>query len=189
MGPDLLTGRQRDLDVVTVTLDRHDLGRREQLHAEPLGLGDEPLDELGPADALGEAGVVVDVLRDRGVPAQRTGVEDDGFHSFACGIERRRETRRAPSHDHDVIEPARRLDLELEPSRELTVGWVDDVAAVGEDDRRDRATAVLELLERSDGVGVAIDVDVDEVDPVRLEELLRAPARRAPGRAVDGQLG
>jgi hypothetical protein len=80
-------------------------------------------------------------------------------------------------------------ELEAQLVGELHVRRLQQVRAVGEDDRGDRPAAVLELLDEAEAFGVGVDVDPGERDALLLEEGLRATAVGAPRRPVDGTAG
>src|SRR5690606_9007633 len=135
-------------------------------------------------DAVGKAGVVVDAFGDPGISAEGAAFDDQRVDTFAGGVDRCRKPCRPAADDDEVVEGALRPELEPELVRQLVVAGFKQVAAIREDDRRDRAAAVLELFDEAACGFVLVDVDPLIVDPLFAEELLRTAAVSAPWRSV-----
>ena len=163
--------------------------RRQHLHTVAPRLGDEPLGQLGTADAVGESRVVVHPLGDPGLPTQCAAVDHQGADPLARRVDRGGEPRRSSSDDGQLVGGPIRLQLQAQPPREVAVGRLQEVVALREDDRGDRPSALLELLDEAEPLGVLVDVDPAEGNPVLGEELLGPLAVGAPRRPVHGDLG
>ncbi len=178
--------RSRDRQRPHVARDRDDLDRGQQLDPVALGVCHEAPGELGAADALGEAGVVVDPLRRTRLPAKRAPLDDERLHPLASRVDGGRETCGPATEDDHVVGHPLGHELQAELRGKLRVRRLEQVGAIVEDDRRNRAPAVLELLHVATARLVCVDVDPAEHDPLLGEERLAAAAIGAPRRPVDG---
>ena len=98
-------------------------------------MGDEPVRQLGAADALREAGIVVDPVGRAGLAAEGAPLDHERVHPFPGRVDRRRQAGRPTAEDQDVVDGPLRVELEAELPGQLRVGRLEQVAAVGEDDR------------------------------------------------------
>ncbi len=105
---DLLTGGELHVHSALVGRQPGDLDRGEQLHAVPAGLLDEPVGQLAAADAVREAGVVVDPLGDAGLAAEAGLVHHDRLDALPGGVDGGRQSGRAAADDHQVVRAAAR---------------------------------------------------------------------------------
>ena len=181
----VVAGRGLDVDLLAVARDRPHGDGLEHLHAVALRLQHDPVGELGPADAFGEAWVVVEPFRDAGLTTQALAVDHQRLQVLSSGVDRRGEPRRPTADDDQVVDVHHRDALEADLLGELLVGRFGQMGAVGEDDRRDDVVPVVAFLHRPNTVGVDLDVVPLERDPLVTEEPLRPTAVGAPARAVD----
>ena len=159
-----------------------------QLYAVPSSLSDEALRQLGPGNAVGEAGIVVDVVADASLTAQGVGFHHDGVDALAGGIDPGGQARRATPGDDQVIGGSLGLKTEAETARQRLVAGVHVVVVVAIDHRWYDLPAALKLLEVFDGLRVLIDIDVGVGDPMSGQKLFHPFAMWAPGGAVDGEI-
>ena len=189
---DLLAACQAEAEVTRLralggdVLDAH---RAEKFDLVATGLGDEALGEVRSADALREPRVVVDALGDARLAAEPAALDHHGVDAFSRRVDGGGETRRAAADDRQVVAAALGLEGEPELVRELLIGRIDEHVGRVEDDRRNRAPALLQLLDVLQAGGVLVDVDPVVGDALLGEESLRALAIGAPRGAVDGDLG
>ena len=188
-GRDLLARRERDDRATASGIDGLHRDGRQQLDAVASGLLGEAIGELGAADPLREAGVVVESLGDTRLPAERGPLDDQGAQVLAGGVDRRRQAGRPTADDHDVVGGAGCLTGESELLGELLVRGLRHVRPVGEDDRRDDLLAAVEGEDRLHLLGMRLEVDVAVRDALVAEEGLAATAVGAPGGAVEDDLG
>jgi len=80
--------------------DRRDLA---QLGAELGRLALHAVGEVEPGDAIGEAGVVLDQLRQGDLAAGHVALEDDRRATAAGAVDAGRQAGRACAHDGDVV--------------------------------------------------------------------------------------
>ncbi len=106
-----LPASERDLLDGTVELQRHDVVV-EHLGAEALGLGLHLGHEVGPLDAVGEPGEVLDLGRVHEVAAGFDGARDDeGLEVGSGSVDGGRVSGRARSDDDDVTHVCAFLSL------------------------------------------------------------------------------
>jgi hypothetical protein len=180
-------GGQRRHQVLAVAVDGADRHRRQQFYPVPSGLGDEPLRQLGPGNAIGEAGIVVDAVADACLPAKGAGFHHDGVDALPGGIDPGGQAGRATPGDDQVIGGSLCLKTEAETARQRLVAGVHVVVVVVIHHRWYDLAAALKLLEALDGLRVLIDIDVGVGDPVSGQKPFYAFAMWAPGGAVDGE--
>ena len=87
----------------------HELDADEDFGAEPGGLRVDAGGELGAADAVREAGVVLDPRARPRLPARSERLDDERPQPLRSGVERGRQAGRAGSEDRDVVELVLRL--------------------------------------------------------------------------------
>jgi len=104
-------------------------------------------------------------------------------------VDRGREAGRAAPDDDEVVLAARRRPGEPHGVGELVVGRLGEEGAVGKDDRGDDPLAGVARLHLGRALGLELEVDPREGDPVGREELLGPPTVRAPGGAEDNGRG
>ena len=179
-GGELLPGGQRGDQVIAITRQAADRHRRQQLHPVPADLGHEPVGQLAAGDAVRETGVVIDLVADRGLAAERAGVHDHGVDALPGGVNRRRQPGRSASDDDQIVGGPVGLEGEADAAGQRLVARVHLVRPVQVDHRRDGLPAALQLLDPLDGIRVGVDVHVGVADPVGRQELLDPPAVRAP---------
>src|ERR1039457_117405 len=189
---DLLAARQAQADVArpgAVRGDRLDAHGTEELHLVAPGLSDEAFGEISTTDALWKSGVVVDPLGDTGLATEPAALDHDGIDAFSRGIDRGGEPGRTAADDREVVATALGLEGQPELARQLLVGRVDEHFRAAEDDRWNRAPALLQFLDVLQAGGILVDVDPVIRDPLFRQKSLCAFAVGAPRRAVDGDLG
>jgi hypothetical protein len=143
-------------------------------------LGDETVGQLRSGDPLGKARVVVDLVADRGLATEGTGLDDDGIDALAGGIDGGRQTGR-PSADYDqIVGSSFGRGMEADAPGQDLVARVHVVRAVGVHNRRDDLAAVLQGLKPIDRAWLLVDVDVVVSDSVCGQELLDPFAVWAP---------
>ena len=92
-------------------LEPDDLAGQHQLGAEPRDLGERALGEVGAAQALGEAEVVLDRRALAGLSARGLALDDDRAEPLGSGVHPGREPGRAAADDADVVERLLGLDV------------------------------------------------------------------------------
>ena len=97
----------------------------------------QPVGELAAADALGEAGEVVEALSDAGLAADAAALDDQRVDALARGVQRRGEPRGAAADDDQIVEALAGRCLQAQLGGELGVGRLDQHGAVAEEDGRD----------------------------------------------------
>ena len=75
----------------------------DELGAEALGLLPELHHQLGTEDAVGEAGVVLDVGREHELPAGADALDDDGLEVGATRVDRGGQSGRAGADDDELV--------------------------------------------------------------------------------------
>ena len=94
--PTTPNGPSREVDAVGVGGD--------ELGAEALGLLAELRHQLGPEDAVGEAGVVLDVGGEHELAAGADALDDDGLQVGAAGVDGGGEPGGAGADDDELVE-------------------------------------------------------------------------------------
>ncbi len=191
MALDLLPAGQSQADVAglsTLGGDLIDAHGAEQFDLVTTRLCDESLGEVRTANAFGEAGIVVDALGDAGLAAEPAAFDHHGVNAFSGRIDRGGEPGRAAADDREVVAAPLRLEGEPELARQHLVGGIDEHLGTVEDDGRNRAAALLQLLDVLERDRVLVDVDPVVGHALLREESLRALAVRAPRSAIDGDL-
>src|SRR5581483_9268484 len=180
----VLAGRRLDVDLVTVA--RHPADRDRLQHLDPVapGLLDDPVGELGPADPVGEPGVVVQAFGHAGLPAETLAVDDQRLEVLASGIDGGGEPGGPPAHDDHVVDVLHRRARKPQLVGQLLVRGLREVRAVREDDRRNDVVAVVPALNDPLSLEVVLDIVPCEPDALVRQEPLRAPAVGAPARPV-----
>ena len=92
--------------VAAIDLDGGDFLGGEDFDPEALSLGAKAVGELGAGDPFGEAGEVIEPLRDARLAANAAAFDDEDIQPFARGIERSRQPGRAAADDNEVVEAA-----------------------------------------------------------------------------------
>ena len=106
--------------------------------------GSNALGQLGAADAVGEAGVVVEPLGHAGLAAERRAVERRASRRFSrARVDRRGEPGRPAADDHQVVRRDARVAARARASRRAPRWRARPGGAVGEHDRRDDPLAVV----------------------------------------------
>ena len=167
-------GQLEDL-VGAVLAERRDLDRRQDLDAEPLGLGHAAAREVGAGEAGREAEVVLDPARRAGLPAGRLALQEHGLEPLARPVHRRRQPRRPAADDGEVVELALGLLPQPDPGGEVAGGrGLQPVAALEDHEREFGAV----------GLGAGAVVALDVLEPVRhvvaREEVAEPVALGAP---------
>ena len=173
-----------DGDVRAFPPQRPDTYGGEELDAVALRLLDHAFSELGAADALREAGIVVDTLGGASLSPQRALLDDQGVDALTSAVDGRRQAGRTPADDDQVIERALRLEAKPQLLGQLIVAGLHQEGAFREDDGRDDLLAIVLPTNEVSRCLVLIDVDPLIGDAHLTQELLGAAAIGAPGRSV-----
>ena len=124
-GAVLLAGLDLYRPVVAVLLQRSDILGSQNLHVEALGLLPEALGQLGAADGLGEAGVVLYLLGDARLAPYAGPFDYEGAQPLSGRVDARRQSAGAASDDHQVVVASGRLAFDSQLLGQLGVAGFD----------------------------------------------------------------
>jgi hypothetical protein len=131
----------------------------EDLDAVALRLLGHAFGQFGAADAVGETGVVVEALGDAGLATRRGLLDDQHLGVLARAVDRRRQSRRSAADDDEVVLLLRGDAREPDSIGQLVVRRFGEERAVGKDDRRDDALAVVARFDLGGLLGELFEVD------------------------------
>ncbi len=179
LGP---VGERHDL-VVGVDADARDLLGNEDLCAEPLRLRRRPPREIGAAQPLRKAEVVLDPRARAGLAARRVLLDEDCAEALRCAVHRGRETGRPRADDREIVERelGRRAHAELGGERAAVRAA--ELLPVREDHDRQLVDGLEERLVR----GVPLEIDPSVGNAVAGEEVLHLVRGPGPERAGDAE--
>ena len=162
-----------------------DLGGLDQLDAKALSLQLQPVGKLTPVDAVGKAREVIEALGDAGLSAKRRTFKHQHIHALARGVQRGGQPGRPSAHHDQIVVAEFGLGGQPELDRQLGIVWLNQEAAVGEDDGWHALVSVVQFLDDGRPGLILLDIDIVVVDALLAEEFLGALAVAAPHRAVE----
>ena len=154
MGGDLAPVGEADHPRRAPHLQAGDVGRGQDLGPELGRLAAGPVGELGAADPVGEAEVVLDPGALAGLPAGGLPLDQDGAQPLGGGVHGRAQPGRAAADDHRVVEAGGRGGRQADPGRQLLDARVDQGLALGGDHQRDAGLVQPGRLQQPPALGL-----------------------------------
>ena len=172
--------------VLSHRVDRGDGLGGQDLHAEALDLGPDPVGELAAADSVREARIVVDPLGYAGLAPDAAALDDKRVDAFAGRVQGRRESGWPSPYDYQIIVLPLGPGADSQLGGQLSVGGLHEDGAILEHDGRYYLPAVVGLVDVPAAFLVLVYVYPGIRDALLAQKLLRASAVGAPGGPVDG---
>ena len=154
-------------------LGAHALAREQDLGAELARLFAGALGELGTADPLRKAEIVLELRAARRLPADRGALDHDGLQAVGCAVHRGAEARWPRAVDREVVLRARGVREPAELLGHLAQG------------RTLHARAVRELADRKTRIPGAVALDPFEGNVAAVQEIAQPVTFDRSQSAVD----
>ncbi len=170
--------------LVTVLGDGGNLGGRQDLDTESLGLATQTVSEVAAGDTVRKAREVVDLVGDSDRAAHCARLDDERGDSLARGIDRRGQSGDATTDNDERVEAMLGFGAKSEFGCQIGIAGFDQSAAIVEDENRNDELSVVDPLDLGPTGGVIVHVGELVGHTLLAQELLGPMAVGAPGGAV-----